>query len=184
VQVRIENVGDVLMRLKSACIYVQQLRPLDSSIKDLLNAGTSDPVKPGECELPWPALVMRDYDWRKKRYEIEPREVETCNFDVILSGDVETIQVYTHVENRVKWFKKLGWNTTSIYELSTEAITTSASETTESSRPEGTSASTEEGLEESSMGNELKKQAPVRERPPLTQGPKKEPVPPPPPKKQ
>jgi hypothetical protein len=176
IQAKIENVGDVLMRLENLCLYIQQVRPLDSSIAVMLESDGSDPIPAGECELPWPTLVIRDHDWHKKPLEIEPGELETCNFDAILSDSVETIQVYTHIENRVKWFKKIGWNETSIYDISTESTVATTNEARESPRPEVTTATTAQRLEELSMADELKKIPPVKDRPPLTQGPKKQPV--------
>lgn len=135
IQVKIDNVGDVLMRLKEACLYVQQVRPLDSSITEIIERSNGqDPISAGSCELPWPALIVRDYDWRKKRYEIEPGELENYNFDVILTDDIETIQIYTHIANRVKWFKKIGWNETSLYDINTEAASATAAEATDSPR--------------------------------------------------
>jgi hypothetical protein len=178
IQVKVDNVGDVLMRLKEICLYVQQVRPLDSSIREIIERSNGqDPISAGDCELPWPALLVRNYDWRKKKYEIEPGELESYNFDAIFTDDIETIQIYTHIVNRVKWFKNIGWNETSIYDINTEvAAAIAPPETADSPGAQGSTAATQEGLGKLSMAEDLKKQAPVKDRPPLTQGPKKDPV--------
>lgn len=121
VTVDIANQGAVLLVPGAGEIRVQQLRPLTPELVAALTQG-EDPISPGWTEVEWPQLYKRLLTGIA---EIEPGENDQCLCDFFLDADIETVAIYTHIENQVKrarllrWWrgKTLGWNLTTSYDL-------------------------------------------------------------------
>jgi hypothetical protein len=112
----IENNGTVLLPLAKIEIKVQQLKPLPVAwMAALHNAGA---VGRADHELDWPVLFEDAVDC--SAYELEPGEREDLQFDLELSCTVKLVQVYSHMPNRAKVKRGIGWNCTSIHALKEE----------------------------------------------------------------
>jgi hypothetical protein len=124
VGVETKSVGEVILKLESILVRVQQLMPLPDSVVDAMTAG-EDPVPENHSEVSWQLITERRCDWKKEPREIEPGEIEEHPFDFVIPADVEKIQVYSHIDNARKrrrllfWKapKVIGWNTTTVYDL-------------------------------------------------------------------
>lgn len=121
VSVKIENAGEVLIRLRSGFTWVQQIRPVPSNLRSALAAGKQVTAE-GKFEADWP--IIAETRWDNCPCEIEPSESDEIHFDFTIPLSVTTIQVYTHLENRAKrrWLswrapKQIGWNSTSVFDL-------------------------------------------------------------------
>lgn len=74
---------------------------------------------PKDClEFGWPALGTRHCDWSSDIYEVEPQEAEEFHFDFLVPKFVETIQLYSYFRNDSKQNREVGWNCTTIHDLS------------------------------------------------------------------
>ncbi|MFB3779717.1 MAG: hypothetical protein ACE141_19010 [Bryobacteraceae bacterium] len=116
VVVRITNVGEAVIRLKSMLVRIQQLLPTPPEVADAI-AKDRDPVSDQESEISWPLIVERKCDWQKVRQEVEPGETEECHFDFVIPPELQKIEVYSYVGNIRKRRREIGWNTTTMYSL-------------------------------------------------------------------
>ncbi len=121
VSVRIENVGDVLLRPSKGHAWLQNVRPWPNTVLDAAR-GRQELVGPNATEASWP--VVKQLSWENKAIEIEPGEVDHLYLDFVASGDLETVMIYTHLENPVKqprWRKskgrQVGWTSSTVHEL-------------------------------------------------------------------
>jgi hypothetical protein len=115
--VRVQNVGHVVMRLKSILVRVQQLTPVPDDIAALIAKG-KDPVEKNESEVPWPSLAECPCDWSDACREIEPGETHECHFDFFVPADIERVEFYSYVRNVRKRRRDIGWGTTTVYSSS------------------------------------------------------------------
>lgn len=109
----IENSGTVLLPLAKIEIKVQQLRPLPASWMATLRDGAA--LSRADHELDWPILFEDAVDC--STYELEPGECEDLHFDLELPSTIDLVQVYSHMPNRTKANRSIGWNCTSIHSL-------------------------------------------------------------------
>jgi hypothetical protein len=117
VSAKTENIGDVIAYLEGAVLDIHQIHPLLPEVATAIAiAHRTVPWRPGRMR--WPLLFHRRFDWRAYNFEVEPGEAEVFPFDVILPKTVEVVQVYSHISNKSKWRKRVGWNLVSIVELS------------------------------------------------------------------
>jgi hypothetical protein len=142
--VNLSNDGDVLVRLKSGEVWVQQILPLPRNFSFLIDEG-KDLIKilrdvvPDESremwqtEAAWPVISHYTIDfktWHKK--EIEPGSSLQLRYDFILDKKIRLIKIYAFYENAAKapvrvgmrrwkaWRAKkytVGWDSAVIYEL-------------------------------------------------------------------
>ena len=140
VSVNLANDGEVLVRLKSSEIWIQQILPLSQNVAELL-ARQRDIVgllreqvieessEMWQTEIPWP--VIADYavqmeSWHRK--EIEPGLSIQLRYDFILDRQVQLVKIYTFYENaakrprRVRGFLRgkkhiMGWDCATLYRL-------------------------------------------------------------------
>lgn len=117
VTVTISSKGEVLLSLISGVTRIQQVLPLPSSVLDTINKGL-DPVKKGQTEVEWPLIEERKPKWKEGKIEIEPGESDHIDCDFILEGSVKTIEVYSYFKNASKPGKEIGWQLTTVYDLS------------------------------------------------------------------
>ncbi|MCK5603913.1 hypothetical protein KAR91_18645 [Candidatus Pacearchaeota archaeon] len=115
--VEIENKGDVLLALTGGEVRVLRIIPVSQEIKKGIKKGTV-PLVEGYHEVDWPSIKRYQFDWIESIREIEPSEVDQYHYDFILDNDVETIQVYSHFDNRKKKKKDIGWNCTTFHNIS------------------------------------------------------------------
>lgn len=108
--VRIQNLGEVILRLTGVRIRAQQLLPTPAEPLKALTEGR-DPVKPGETEVLWPSICERSCDWSESRHEVEPGEIEEVHFDLVLPAHIRAVEVYTYIKNHVKRGDDIGWGT-------------------------------------------------------------------------
>lgn len=120
--VTIANVGDVVLRLRSMKMRIQQLLPTPPDIRaDILAA--RDPVQQGETEILWPDIATRECNWKWREVrEIEPGETDEFHFDFALPPEIMAVEVYTHTSNRRKRFRRIGWNATSLCAFSEDVV--------------------------------------------------------------
>jgi hypothetical protein len=123
VAVETKSVGEVVLRLESMFVRVQQLVPLPAEVLDAMAAG-KNPVAENESEVAWPEIDCRRCNWKKQTREIEPGEIEEHHFDFVIPANLEKIEVYSHIVNARKarrflfWkAEPIGWNTTTVYSL-------------------------------------------------------------------
>lgn len=124
VEVIVENVSSKLIQIEHITCTLQQLYPL---------AETDDgpfkltPTK-GNPEVPWPTLAHYPHSFPLGAREVEPKEIDTFQFDFVIPQNVEVVQAYSYVDNRVKrrkgkrWYfdqtpNMIGWNETTIFKI-------------------------------------------------------------------
>jgi len=116
VAIEVDNLGDVLVKLKSGEVRLLQVLPLVGDIKEAVQNG-KDPVCNNEREIKWYQLSSRILVPKKSICEIEPREKETFHSDFVVNNDVKTVMVYSFFDNKKKIFRKLGWQCETIHDL-------------------------------------------------------------------
>lgn len=188
VAVETKSVGEVILRLESMLVRVQQLMPLPPEVVDAI-AADRDPVPENESEVLWPEIACRRCDWKTEPREIEPGEVEEHHFDFVLPDHVEKIEVYSHIVNARKARRSLlskarepiGWNTTSVYSLEpskrlnvqpeSERQVSDGARTAKEDAAVGTAATVEAmpRMSEVHMAESVTKQGPPKVQPPRAQ---------------
>jgi len=111
--VRIENVGEVLLKLPAGEIWVQQMLPCPQEVKEKITGG-GDPVLRGEAQIQWPLVGERTL----KEREIEPGESDEVPAEFVIAPNIEQVLVYTHFKNASKRRQNISWNIETIYNLS------------------------------------------------------------------
>lgn len=116
VDVRVSNIGEVLMSLVCLETRIQQVLPVPPDVADKIRQGL-DPVPEGETEVEWPLLKSHSPELEMGDCEIEPGESQDINHDFILDADVETVQIYSYVMNEKKRERTLAWDLTTLHDL-------------------------------------------------------------------
>lgn len=114
--VRVENLGEVIVRVRTIRAAVMQVLPTPPNVAEAISEGR-DPVARGSSEILWDTLGDRHCDFSGDGCEVEPGETEEFIFDFVIPSEVIKVQVYTHVENITKSTKNIGWNTTTIHDV-------------------------------------------------------------------
>jgi hypothetical protein len=112
----VENTGQTLIRLQDGFMRIQRVLPLSEAEHATLADGT-DLVPEGECEVRWPLIKQRLYNWKKGEAEIEPGETEVLPADFIIDAAVEAVFIYTYVRNVATPDREIGWCRTTLYTL-------------------------------------------------------------------
>jgi hypothetical protein len=123
VRCTVANIGQVFLRLDSAFVWVQQMLPLPADFQAALDAG-KDPLAvlgPSESEYAWPLAGDRKCDWAASPREIEPGEEDYIQFDFVVDGDAQLIEIYSYFKNERKK-REIGWSETTIYDFLTGAV--------------------------------------------------------------
>jgi hypothetical protein len=162
VDVLVKNLGPVLLKLWIGVVRAYQFAPITQEI--LLEIDPADSkTEPFENrsdknELHWKCLCEKSFDFNKKKkgesfegvaakkgdmkqppIEIEPEEEGELSFDLIIPAGIESVLIYTYLENQKKkrkvipWVKKvpIGWLKTTVYEIQdkqTQALSNSKEE--------------------------------------------------------
>jgi len=118
VVITVSNQGEVLLSLESGFVGVQQVSPCPQTLLDSIGK-SGDIVKEGKHEAAWDTLAEREITFSRREREIEPGEEEEFNFDFLIDADVKTVIVYSYFKNESKKRREIGWNKTTLYDLST-----------------------------------------------------------------
>jgi hypothetical protein len=118
VQCTVTNIGPVLLRLNSTFTWVQQILPLPEDFQTALD-GKKDPLAaldPSESEYGWPVVGERKCEWKASPREVEPGEDDNTQFDFVVGGEAQLVEIYSYFRNEKKK-REIGWNGTTIYDL-------------------------------------------------------------------
>jgi len=119
--IRIQNLGEVLIKIERGEAWVQQVIPIHEHAGHQIEARE---FKGNDgLEIEWP-LIGNPKSWTVDPRRIEPHESDTIYLDFIVDTDAEVVNVYSHLENTSKrhWWsrtkkKPIGWTTESIHQL-------------------------------------------------------------------
>lgn len=117
VVVTVVNQGEVLLSLVSGFTGVQQFAPCPVALLDSLKS-KGHIVKEGKFEAEWDCLEEKKIVIANREREVEPGEEDEFNFDFVVSADVKSVLVYSYLKNKSKKGREMGWNKTSVYDLS------------------------------------------------------------------
>lgn len=116
VVVNISNKGEILLSLVSGFTRVQQMMPWPPELLESIKHD-EEFVKEGQAEAEWPLLHQRDLAFEKGEREIEPGETDELALDFVIDSKVQIVVLYSYLKNKRKWWREIGWNTTSIHDL-------------------------------------------------------------------
>jgi hypothetical protein len=119
--IHIENPSEVILRLRSGFVWIQQMQPVPQSIEKDILSGT-DPVESGEAEILWPMIAERKLNFTKLGTQIEPGEWDELHAEFAIDSKVTKMLIYTHLDNAKKrsWFRfwektRIGWNLSTVH---------------------------------------------------------------------
>jgi hypothetical protein len=104
INVKIENIGPVLIKIKSGEIRILQILPFEWSLIK------NDNLK---NEISWYQLDQKLQD---KNFELEPGESDELCYDSIIDENIKVIQIYCYYSNLEKG-NKIGWTKTTFHIL-------------------------------------------------------------------
>ncbi len=116
VDVAIRNVGTTVVCLEGIDIWIQLVQPFPDHILTALADGTPV-VRENEMDVDWPIIAKQDHKWARGSYEVEPGEEQVLNFDFMIPGGPEMIQVYSYIGNSAKPRAAIGWRTSSLHRI-------------------------------------------------------------------
>jgi hypothetical protein len=122
VDVRISNIGEVLMSVLCSETRIQQVLPVLNGLADSIKQARN-PVRAGETEVEWPLIDSHLKEYGRGDCEIEPGEGHDINHDFIFKSDIQTVVIYSYVTNEKKRDRTLAWNLTTLYDLADPAST-------------------------------------------------------------
>jgi len=94
----VENVGQVAIRLRSSKTWLQQIVPLPHNVQCLADNG-QDIAPQGESEAKWTLLGrVHEKKYELGQYVIDSGERDQFRHNFNFSSDVQTIQIYTYLE--------------------------------------------------------------------------------------
>jgi hypothetical protein len=114
VEVNIHNSGEVLARIKDVDVWVQQVVPCAELFEEL--RGKDFAHEDNESEYGWKVLCEKKLADVSER-QIEPGEEDDLYFDFIVTNEVKSILVNTHIKNLAEKTKNIGWNKSTVYDL-------------------------------------------------------------------
>lgn len=97
VKVKVNNVGNVLLKPAKSTITIDKIIPSDSGeyekiIMERPSIGDSDDT------LLWPTIAQREQALSKDRFEIEPNENDEIWSDFIINHGIKLFQVYARID--------------------------------------------------------------------------------------
>lgn len=116
VVLNVHNIGNILLSIISIKTRVHQVFPPSTEILEKIKKGES-PLIEGYSEIGWHLLDKQEFNFEKGIYEIEPGEKHEFNHDFILDADIETLEVYSYIKNEKKLDREIGWDSTIMYDL-------------------------------------------------------------------
>ncbi|MDY6796193.1 MAG: hypothetical protein SWK76_13095 [Actinomycetota bacterium] len=156
VDVIIKNLGNVLLQLSKGATCAYQFFPIPEDVIAEIQCTEVEGMpfvnKQNKCELDWPILCRKEFDYevpkkgisdregkgdinvrrRRKKVkaqgiEIEPGEEHELNFDLVVPSNIESVLLYTYIENVKKKKREIGWSKTTFYEIKNKEMPTSES---------------------------------------------------------
>lgn len=118
--IRIQNCGEVLIKIVGGQAFIQQVVPVDTHSAHQIELREFQGNN--GMEIDWP-LIGEPKAWATDAREIEPHESDTIYLDFIVDTDAEVVNVYSYLENTSKrrWWsrkkKQIGWRTESVHQL-------------------------------------------------------------------
>lgn len=116
VHLLIKNESDILLCMSKGHTWIQQMRPWPPELLHAANEG-SEIVPPNQTEFSWPIIAERDFEFHGQK-EVEPKESDEIILDFVINIECEQILVYSFVENYAKVGRNLGWNASTIVDIS------------------------------------------------------------------
>jgi hypothetical protein len=114
----INNTSEVLLSPDRGELRIRQVVPLPPELRETVQAGR-DPVPEGKAEIEWPIIEMREWQWGKHDFEIEPGESDSLHADFIIQSNIEVVEFYCFISNPKKKRNPLGWPLTKLHTLKT-----------------------------------------------------------------
>jgi hypothetical protein len=122
-EIKIENIGSILLKSNYAELRLRQIYPLKPEILDIIKEGY-DPVNKDKSQIFWPCLVQREWE---NSLEIEPNEKDYLYADFFIDINIQAIELYFFIQNPKKNKDKnkgedkgIGWTLTKFYNFSKE----------------------------------------------------------------
>ncbi len=115
----LSNAGGVLIRIVSGELRIKYVSPLSTIVANQTTNLDSPFPKLGR-EFPWDAS-SHPLEWPSGPCEIEPGEENQFHYDCVLPEDTEVIKIYTYYKNEVKSGRDIGWNLTTVYDLTVDS---------------------------------------------------------------
>ena len=116
VEIRLENVGNVVLLSNYAELRLRKVIPIPEELKPDIEKGI-DPVQVGKTEIEWPMIAGREWRWDKGDFEIEPGEPDSHHADYIIPTNVQVVEFYYFVSNAKKKRQGIGWTLTKIHKF-------------------------------------------------------------------
>jgi hypothetical protein len=110
--VKIENTGQVLLRLETVNARIQQVVPVPAHLSEAI-VRDADPISTAETELPWPVLQERSWSLGPEGARLEPGETEVLDCDFVIPASISTFLIYSHVPNLVA--PEVSWDCSTIH---------------------------------------------------------------------
>ncbi|MGH2656211.1 MAG: hypothetical protein ACRDIZ_05870 [Actinomycetota bacterium] len=111
----LKNPGSVVLEIESAIIRIQRVMPLPQGIRQAIEKGDSLPEQQGQIK--WPSEKRLNLTWGRGEFEVEPGESDEVTREFILSGDLETVRVYSYFKNTRKKDREIGWGLSTLYDV-------------------------------------------------------------------
>ena len=115
-EIKVNNIGHVILELEKSELRLRQIVPIPDEIKQDIKDGV-DPVPQDDSEIKWPMVTGRKWKWNNDDFEIEPGESDSLHADYIIKSNIKIVEFYFHLSNTKKKRKKLGWSLTKIHEF-------------------------------------------------------------------
>lgn len=115
VWINVKNIGESVIKLNSWFIWIQQVEPVVPEFLEKL-ANNEDLIDDDENQIKWPSLYERYREGPAGFREIEPGVQDRIYSEFILDIAVQTIMVYTYIDEPTKSYV-IGWETTSVYDI-------------------------------------------------------------------
>jgi hypothetical protein len=116
VEVDICNDGKILLGIPSLTTRIRRVKPVDYGLLQHIDQG-HEIVPDRRMNVEWPVIKEKKLEWKVVIYELEPGEYEQFHYDFIVDKNVETLQVFTFLPNRLKADRGIGWRCFSTYDL-------------------------------------------------------------------
>lgn len=116
VQIRVSNIGKVLLPIEDLECRLQQIVPVVGAVKARAQARESLVIGP-DSDVDWPMLSEARWNYEKYQSEIEPGEAEVFCCDFFVDQSVRCVRIYSHLVNQFK-ATAVGWACATDLELS------------------------------------------------------------------
>jgi hypothetical protein len=133
VELKISNIGNVLLQIQSCKTWIQRVTPLYEDQLKLIQDGNSL-VDEGKHEADWGLIDGVEILYKENKAavkksdiktvvenfvpQIEPGEEDFIYFDFIIDANVQTILIYSYLRNFSIRRRDFGWSLCTIYNIS------------------------------------------------------------------